>query len=222
MGSEFGNVVPLLIDAKFTVGSDPLTSIRNATYKWTAGGGGADEFYLELAAGGDPGLTEPNNVLENGTPMTAGSADTLSAGEWDWADSDTLGFSTIYVRLTATGDPDAQAVDFVQKSDVDAINVAVQFVDRLNGNLMADEVTVLWYLSTDVTGQVLASAPSGGIAIGTDGLLIEWTANVAGIATSEVDGDLDVNLTETGQGNFYLNLIMPDGKRMVSTVIDFN
>jgi len=103
----------------------------------------------------------------------------------------------------------------------DVINVSVQLVDRLNGNEVAERIGMFWYLSSDANGDAVASAPSGGIAIGTDGLLIEWTANVAGLVVSESDGDIDVNLTETGDGYFYLVLVMPDGKRMVSGIIDF-
>lgn len=103
----------------------------------------------------------------------------------------------------------------------DAINVVVQLVDRENGNEVGERIGLMWYLSSDANGDAIASAPSGGIAIGTDGLLIEWTANVAGFVISEVDGDIDVTLTETGDGYFYLVLVMPDGKRMVSGIIDF-
>jgi hypothetical protein len=91
----------------------------------------------------------------------------------------------------------------------------------LNGNEIGEKIGIMWYLSSDANGTAIASAPSGGIAIGTDGLLREWTANVDGLVISEVDGDIDVNITETGDGYFYLNLVMPDGKVMTSGIIDF-
>lgn len=105
--------------------------------------------------------------------------------------------------------------------DTNAINVAVQFVDRENGNELGEAVCVPWYLSSDAAGQAIASAPDGGIAIGTDGLLIEWTANVAGLAICEADGDLDVTLTESSTGTWYLNLVAPDGKVYTSGAITF-
>ena len=77
-------------------------------YKWTAGGGGTNEYYVELAGGGDPGLSEPDEVRIDGVAATSGTVDSLAAGEWDYADSDALGYSTIYVRLTGGGDPDAE------------------------------------------------------------------------------------------------------------------
>lgn len=102
------------------------------------------------------------------------------------------------------------------------INVAVQLVDRENGNEIGERVSLLWYLSADANGDAIApAAPSGGIAIGTDGLLIEWTANLAGMVTSEADGDIDVSLTEAGALTVYLVLVAPDGKVYVSGAITF-
>ncbi len=97
--------------------------IQNATYKWTVSGSGTNEYYLEIAAGGDPVLTggEPENVSEDGgtNVMAAGTAGSLLAGEWDYADNDTLGFSTIYARLTSGGpDPDTDPTDMRAFYDV--------------------------------------------------------------------------------------------------------
>ena len=103
----------------------------------------------------------------------------------------------------------------------DAINVAVQLKDRNNGNELAERVGLAWYLSSDANGDAIAAAPSGGIAIGTDGLLLEWTNNVSGLVVSEADGDIDVTLTEAGAGTWYLVLVAPDGKLLVSGAITF-
>jgi len=89
-------------------------SIRNASYKWTASGSGTSEYYLEAAAGGDPGISEPYVCTEDGSDLTAGTAGSLAAGEWDWADNDTLGYSTVYVRLSDSTDPDGKAEDYVK------------------------------------------------------------------------------------------------------------
>lgn len=102
-----------------------------------------------------------------------------------------------------------------------AIAVTVQLSDRKNGGDMSERINVAWYLSADANGDTIAAAPSSGIAIGTDGLLIEWTANVAGMVTSEADGDIDVVLTEASTGTWYLVLVMPDGKLYVSGAITF-
>lgn len=102
------------------------------------------------------------------------------------------------------------------------INVAIQLVDRRNGNEIGERVSVPFYLSADANGDAIApAAPSGGIAIGTDGLMIEWTANLAGMLVSEADGDIDINLIEAAGLTVYLILVMPDGKLYASGAITF-
>lgn len=97
-----------------------LSSIRTASFQWTASGSGTNEYYLEASGGGDPSITEPLEVIENGSAMTNATLGTLSAGEWDWGDNDTLGFSTVYVRLSDNTDPDSKAVDYVQQTSASA------------------------------------------------------------------------------------------------------
>jgi len=97
--------------------------------------------------------------------------------------------------------------------------VSIQLIDRENGNEISERVTLLWYLSADANGDAIGTAPSGGTAAGTDGLLIEWTANLAGIVTSEADGDIDIAMTEAGALTNYLILVMPDGKLYASPAI---
>jgi hypothetical protein len=105
--------------------------------------------------------------------------------------------------------------------NTNAINVAIQLTDRLNGGDLTERAAIQWYLSADTNGDAIATAPSGGIAIGTDGLLIEHSNNLAGVAISESDGDIDVTITESTAKSFYLILIMPDGKLYSSGAITF-
>lgn len=102
-----------------------------------------------------------------------------------------------------------------------AINVAVQLYDRDNGNEIDERVGLAWYLASNATGDAIATAPTGGIAIGTDGLLLEWTNNVSGWVVSEADGDIDVTITDSGTPTMYLVLVAPDGKLYVSGAITF-
>lgn len=92
-------------------------SLRNADFQWTASGSGTSEYYLQAAGGGDPGVLEPPSLYLNGTLATAGTAGSLTAGRWDYADNDTLGYSTIYVRLSDSTDPDSKTTDYVQLLD---------------------------------------------------------------------------------------------------------
>ena len=95
--------------------NDARTSIVNSTYKWTASGSGTDEYYVELAAGGDPSMSSSIiTTYQDDNRMVAGTAGSLAAGEWDYADNDTLGYSTIYVRLTGGEDPDDKGQGWVE------------------------------------------------------------------------------------------------------------
>lgn len=91
-------------------------SVRNSSYAWTASGSGTGEYYLRTAANGNPGITsQPAQVIINGSAATEGTAGSLTAGQWDYADNDTLGYSTIYVRVGA--DPDSLAIDYIKFRD---------------------------------------------------------------------------------------------------------
>jgi len=97
-------------------------SIRNATYEWISSPSAVNEFYLRLVAtGGDPGLTEPPDVLEDGLVMRKGTLGSLQEegpsrvyGEWNFGDNDGLGYETIYVRIAGSADPDGEAEDYVE------------------------------------------------------------------------------------------------------------
>ena len=90
------------------------TSVRNARYAWTASGSGTNEYYLRTSGNADPGFAaQPDTVQINGTNATEGTAGSLTAGQWDYGDNDTLGYSTIYVRLSDGADPDTKGTDYV-------------------------------------------------------------------------------------------------------------
>lgn len=100
-------------------------NVRSATYKWTASGSGTNEYYLEIAAGGDPGVAEPAAMYENLVEMTAGTVGSLAVGEWDYGDNDTLGFDTIYVRITGGVDPDTKSIGYLLFKAQDEYEYAV-------------------------------------------------------------------------------------------------
>lgn len=101
-----------------------LGSLVNSNYSWTQSPAQSTEYYLTDSDGADPELDEPTNVWEKAddvdttTEMTEGTVGSLSAGEWDYGDNDSLGYSTLYVRLTAGGDPDSQDDDYIKAYDV--------------------------------------------------------------------------------------------------------
>ena len=102
-----------------------------------------------------------------------------------------------------------------------AINVAIQLQDG-NAADIAVRGSVLAYLSNDANGDAIAgTAPSGGGAIGTDGLLIPVVTNKAAQFVSESDGDIDVTITEAAGATWYLVVVLPTGKLAVSGAITF-
>ena len=101
---------------------DTDISIRDANYKWTLSGSGTNEYYLEATTGGNPNINEPDDVAEDDSLMTETTVGSLSAGEWDWGNNDTLGFNTVYVRLSDSTDPDGKATDYVEAGYTLTIN----------------------------------------------------------------------------------------------------
>ncbi len=99
----------------------------------------------------------------------------------------------------------------------DVINVAIQLKDG-GGNEIATRTSLMAYLSSDATGDTLNTTDANlSSAIGTDGQLVELTADVLFFLVSEVDGDIDIDFTKTDGGTIYLNLIMPGTGRVVTS-----
>lgn len=122
----------LVVNTKFPVANGhgniryPWTSyifvkedLSSATYKWTASGSGTNEYYLELAAGGDPSISEPAYLLLGDSVISEGTAGSLSDHGWDYGDNDTLGYNTVYIR-DDSGDPDTTGIKIKTVLDVTA------------------------------------------------------------------------------------------------------
>jgi hypothetical protein len=102
------------------------------------------------------------------------------------------------------------------------INVAVQLQDA-NAADLAVAAALQFYLADDAAGLTPSTtAPDGGIAIGTDGALIESVANLSGLMVSEADGDVDIDLTHAaGAATWYIVVVLPNGALDVSAAITF-
>ena len=86
----------------------------SATYEWIASGSGTNEYYCRLIAGSaDPSLPEPSSIMISEKSATRGYRGELNVDEWDYADNDSLGYSTVYVRLTGGTDPDGKDSHFI-------------------------------------------------------------------------------------------------------------
>ena len=101
------------------------------------------------------------------------------------------------------------------------INVGIQLHKVSGGNLDV-RGALMAYLSDDANGDsITATGPSTESAIGTDGVLGILLAKKIYFLVSESDGDIDIDLTETGAATWYLVLVMPSGKLVVSSAITF-
>lgn len=104
----------------------------------------------------------------------------------------------------------------------DVINVAIQLKQAKSGDDLAVRGSVFAYLSDDANGDsIAATAPDGNVAVGTDGLLIPVVTDKAFQLVSEADGDIDLDITESGTDTWYLILVMPDGRLIASDAITF-
>ena len=89
-------------------------NVRNSAYAWTASGSGTNEYYLRTAGGANPGFAAaPDSVYANGSAVTSGTPGSLAAARWGYGDNDTLGYSTIYIRLSDGADPDSKTNGWV-------------------------------------------------------------------------------------------------------------
>jgi len=109
----------------------------------------------------------------------------------------------------------------VGSESANVINVAIQLNDAA-GNALSARGAVLAYLSDDANGDSIAgTAPDGNVAVGTDGLLIPIVTDKAFLLISESDGDIDLDIGESGADTWYLIVVMPDGTLVASGAITF-
>jgi len=92
-----------------------LTNIvESGTFQWTLSGGGSDEYYLEAAGGGEYPRVRPTHLYEDGSEIPEATPGSLIASTWGWGDNDSLGFSTIYCRISDSSDPDSKPDGYLQ------------------------------------------------------------------------------------------------------------
>lgn len=155
---------------------------------------------------------------------------TASAAELNLLDGVTATTSELNTLDGVTADKDeinqldgnpAGATIVVGSEAADVINVAIQ-LEAAGGADLATRGAVFAYLSDDANGDSIAgTAPDGGWAIGTDGLLIDDVASKSARLVSESDGDIDIDITESGADTWYLILVLPNGKLVASGAITF-
>lgn len=184
-------------------------SVRNDNYTWTASGSGTAEYYLRTAASGDPGfINKPDLVFIAGTQRVEGTAGSLTNLQWDYADNDTLGYSTLYIRLDA-GDPDSQLPDYVTfkqlPKESDDVRIPAGSGAITSGLTAFASVNLgSWYRERGHVNLIASSA--GPLFVSADGVIEHWGTALAYI---NVAGDNTVKVYETAsasEGNFGLYL----------------
>lgn len=163
-------------------------SVRTSAFAWTASGGGTDEFYLRTSGGSNPGITaQPGGVYLGGTLATVGTPGSLATGRWGYGDNDTLGYSTLYVRLSDGADPDSKDRDHVQFQGIPTAG---------------DHVT----LSGDATNGI-AGVDWTGIALGNFFIEAGFKNKPIGSASAPLRIDPDGFISEgSGQLPWYIDL----------------
>ena len=112
---------------------------------WTASGSGTNEYYYNQA----DIVAEPLAVFADGIELLRGTAGSLNANEWDFADNDSIGEKRIYVRIDGS-DPDSKAAGYMECSEVftlidEGSGKYPVVVGIIFSNLSGQQATVLVY-----------------------------------------------------------------------------
>lgn len=101
------------------------------------------------------------------------------------------------------------------------INVAIQLVDD-EDNAIEQQVLLYAWISATNPAAAIGTPPSGGAAIGTDGVVVEeLTANASFLLLTDAAGAVDIDVTEAGAGTWYLNVQLPGGAVVSSDALTF-
>jgi hypothetical protein len=105
---------------------------------------------------------------------------------------------------------------------VNVIRASIQLKTE-DGESIYERVHALAHLSDASTGSgISTTAPNGGVAAGTNGkVLAELVADKLFLCESDASGRIDLDITESGTPTFYLVVLIPGGRRVVSSAITF-
>lgn len=117
---------------------NPWNFDKDFLKSWQASGSGTSEYYIRnTQTSGNPFIDEPANVFASTTTLlTRGTAGALSGGEWDYADNDSLGYSTLYIRLASGGTPNGAQI--LAHYEMPPIAHSDTFGGAILGNLTTD------------------------------------------------------------------------------------
>jgi hypothetical protein len=109
---------------------------------------------------------------------------------------------------------DASITVGAESTNVRAITIQLKDANGDDINY-AETVEVIVFGAADMLS-FASTGGSTGIAIGTDGALLDVVAKKYFLATSEVDGDIDLTWTDTGTESVALGVRLPNGRVVVT------
>lgn len=100
------------------------------------------------------------------------------------------------------------------------ITVTIQLKD-FAGNNLTIPASILAYTASDVAGLTYSITTVSTDTVAATGSLAVLIAKGAYVLTSTATGAIVLTVTDTAANSFYLVLVMPNGKLVVSDVITF-
>ena len=89
-----------------------ISIVESGKYTWVKSGSGTNEYYLVSLVNENVGL--PVKVIENDVDMGFDTIGSLGIGKWGFGDNDSLGFNTVYVRLSDQTNPRLKSDNYVK------------------------------------------------------------------------------------------------------------
>jgi len=98
-------------------------------------------------------------------------------------------------------------------------DITVQLLDADGNDIdYVETVEVIMFLNAAKTAFVVTGG-STGIDVGTDGALLDVVAKKYFLATSEADGDIDLEWLDTGTEVAFLGIRLPNGRIVMSSAL---
>ena len=117
----------------------------------------------------------------------------------------------------------AQTTITVGAEATNVIRATLQLKDANDANVASSRMIRAWLSGVNtVPYATVATAPNGGVAIGTKGAIItELVAEKVFLCTTDAAGALELDITDTGTPTFYLIVELPNGTLEISSAITF-
>lgn len=137
-----------------------------ATYKWTlCAGCKANTYYLEAAAGGTPGITQPTYTwIDRLNAPTGTGATTLDDRQSYWALDPGSVFSTLYIR-DSRGNPGTTSALIEGSKRNTAISASGKSYVVMDGWVIGQTASNAFQLTTSGTGWVVQNSTCWGTAV---------------------------------------------------------